>query len=71
MSYAEVNIFGVLVSPLVPMMLLAWVLTIPLLRLGDRTGLTRRAWHPSLFNTAIYIVVLSAVVVTAGKLWQP
>jgi protein AaeX len=68
MTYAEVNIFGVLVSPFVPMMLLAWLLTIPLLRLGDRLGVTRHVWHPSLFNSAIYVVVLSAVVVVSGRL---
>ena len=34
MRYAEVNIFGVFVSPFVPMMVLAWLLMMALVRLG-------------------------------------
>ncbi|HEY2132365.1 MAG TPA: DUF1656 domain-containing protein [Acetobacteraceae bacterium] len=68
MRYAEVNIFGIYVSPFAPMMLLAWLLTTVLLRLGDRLGVTRQAWHPSLFNSAVYVIVLSAVVIVTGWL---
>ena len=68
MRYAEVNIFGVLVSPFVPMMVLAWLLTIALVRLGNRLCVTRHAWHPSLFNSAVYVIVLSAVVIVTGEL---
>ena len=68
MRYAEVNIFGVFVSPFVPMMLVAWLLTIALRRVGDRLGVTRHTWHPSLFNSAVYVIVLSAVVIVTGKI---
>jgi hypothetical protein len=68
MRYVTVNIFGIFVAPFAPMMLVAWLLTSPLLRLGDFLGVTRYVWHPSLFNGAVYVIVLSAVVIIAGWL---
>jgi hypothetical protein len=40
----------------------------PLLRLGDHLGVTRYVWHSSLFDTAIYVIVLALVVVGMGEL---
>jgi hypothetical protein len=68
MRYVTVNIFGIFVAPFAPMMLVAWLLTSPLLRVGDFLGVTRYVWHPSLSNGAVYVIVLSAVVIIAGWL---
>jgi protein AaeX len=66
MRYAEVNLFGVYVSPVFPMLLAAWVLLVPLRRLADRTALFRYVWHPALFLFAVYAILLSAIVLICG-----
>jgi len=66
MHYAEIDLFGVYVAPFALMMLAAWAVTVPLRRLADRTGLARRVWHPALFNTGIYVIVLSLIVISLG-----
>jgi protein AaeX len=68
MSYMEINLLGVYVAPIAPMIVAAWVLLIPLRRLTDRFGLLRYVWHPALFLFAVYLVLLSAIVVLAGRI---
>ena len=67
MRYAELSIFGVYVAPIAPMLIAAWVLMIPLRRLADHFGLLRYVWHPALFLLACYVILLSAVVLLAGR----
>jgi protein AaeX len=67
MSYTEINVFGVYIAPIVPMIVAAWVLLIPLRRLADRFGLLRYVWHPALVLFAVYLVVLSAIVLVVGR----
>ncbi|MDR3530864.1 MAG: DUF1656 domain-containing protein [Rhodopila sp.] len=62
MTFTEVNIFGVYVAPIAPMMLVAWVILLGLRRIGDRAGLLRHVWRPSWFVLAIYVVLLGAIV---------
>jgi hypothetical protein len=64
----EINLLGVYVAPIAPMIVAAWVLLIPLRRLTDRFGLLRYVWHPALFLFAVYLVLLSAIVVLAGRI---
>lgn len=66
MKYAELDILGVYVAPVVPMIVLAWLVLIPLRRGADRYGLFRFVWHPALFLAALYIAVLSACVLLLG-----
>jgi len=68
MSYAELNLFGVYVAPIAPMIVGAWVLLIPLRRFADSFGLLRHVWHPVLFLFAVYLVLLSAIVLLAGRI---
>jgi protein AaeX len=70
MRYTEINMFGVYVAPIAPMIVAAWVLLIPLRRAADRFGLLRYVWHPALFLFAVYLVVLSAIVLVAGRIGQ-
>ena len=49
MRYTEINLFGVYVAPIAPMIVAGWVLLIPLRRVADRFGLLRYVWHPALF----------------------
>ena len=62
MRFAEINLFGVYVAPISVMMVAAWAVTISLRRCAARFGLLRYVWHPSLFVFAIYMIVLSSIV---------
>ena len=66
MRYSEISILGIYVAPFAAMMLVAWLIALPLRSLGDRIGIQRQVWHPALFNIAVYIIVLSLVVLFIG-----
>ena len=68
MSYVEVDVFGVYVAPIVPMMIAALAVTVALRWLAVTAGLFRWIWHPALFEASVYLIVLSAIVVVAGAL---
>jgi hypothetical protein len=59
---SEVNLFGVYVAPISVMMVLAWLTTITLRRVLVRFGLLRYVWHPALFVFAVYMILLSSIV---------
>jgi hypothetical protein len=61
-SFTEINLFGVYVAPISLMMIAAWVITVGLRRLVARFGLLRHVWHPAAFVFAVYIIVLSSMV---------
>ncbi len=62
MRFAEVDLFGVYVAPISLMMVAAWLVLIALRRVADHFGLLRHVWHPALFVFAVYMTVLSSVV---------
>jgi hypothetical protein len=62
MSFVEVNLFGVYVAPVSLMMVAAWLVLIALRRVADHFGLLRHVWHPALFVFAVYMSVLSSIV---------
>jgi hypothetical protein len=68
MKYSEVNLFGVYVAPIAPMIVAAWVLLIPVRRVADRFTLLRYVWHPALVLFAVYLILLSAIVLLAGEI---
>jgi hypothetical protein len=59
---SEVNLFGVYVAPISVIMVVAWLATITLRRVADRFALLRYVWHPALFVLAIYVILLSSIV---------
>ncbi len=65
--FSEINILGIYVAPFAVMLLLAWAIMMPLNMLGERIGLSRRVWHPGLFNLCLYIIVLSLIVIAYGS----
>jgi protein AaeX len=67
MSFAEVNLFGVYVAPISVMMVAAWLVLIALRRVADHFGLLRHVWHPSLFVFAVYMTVLSSIVLIVAR----
>ena len=60
MRFTEIDLFGVYVAPISLVMVAAWLVTIALRRVADRSGLLRYVWHPALFVFAVYIIVLSS-----------
>jgi protein AaeX len=64
--FAEIDLFGVYVAPMSVMMVAAWVVTIGLRRFAARFGLLRHVWHPAVFVFAVYMIVLSSIVLVVA-----
>ena len=64
MRFTDINLFGIYVAPISIMMIGAWLITIVLRRLAGRWGLLQYVWHPALFVFAVYIIVLSSLILT-------
>jgi hypothetical protein len=62
--FTDINLFGVYVAPISIMMIEAWLITMVLSRVAGRWGLLRYVWHPALFVFAVYIIVLSSMILT-------
>ena len=67
MRLAEINLFGVYVAPISLFMVAAWLITMALRRVADRSGLLRHVWHPALFVFAVYIIVLSSSILIIAR----
>ncbi len=66
MRFVELDLFGVYVAPISVMLVIAWVVTIALRRVALRFGLLRHVWHPALFVSAVYMIVLSSLVLAVA-----
>jgi protein AaeX len=66
MKFADVDIFGVYVAPISVMLVGAWLVLIALRRAANHFGLLQFVWHPALFVFAVYIVVLSSIVLVVA-----
>jgi hypothetical protein len=62
MRFTEIDLLGVYIPPMVPMMIGAWLLLVLLRRVGDRFFLSHHVWHPALFWFAVYLTLLSTIV---------
>jgi protein AaeX len=67
MRFTEVNVLGVYVAPISIMLIAAWVVTIALRRIAASFGLLRYVWHPALVVWAVYMIVLSSIVLVAAR----
>jgi hypothetical protein len=67
MSFVEIDLFGVYVAPISLMMVAAALVLIGLRWAADYFGLLRPIWHPALFDSAVYVAVLSCIVFLAGR----
>jgi hypothetical protein len=66
--FTELEVFGVYVAPISVMIVAAWVVTVGLRHAAARFGLLRHVWHPAAFVFAVYIIVLSSMVLAIGSL---
>jgi hypothetical protein len=67
MRFVEIDVFGVYVAPISVMMVAAWLVLIALRRVADHFGLLQHVWHPALFVFAIYMTVLSSIVLIVAR----
>ena len=67
MRFTEINLFGVYVAPISLMLVAAWVIMIGLRRVAAHFGLLRYVWHPAVFVFAVYMIVLSSLVLLAAR----
>jgi hypothetical protein len=67
MKFVEVDLFGVYVAPISVMMVAAWFVLTALRRLADHFGLLRHVWHPALFVFAVYMILLSSIVLVVER----
>ena len=61
----EINLFGVFLPPLFGHLALAALIWLGLRFLLRVTGFYRFVMHPPLFNLALYVILLSALVFTS------
>lgn len=57
----ELDLYGIFVSPLLGLALLALLVSYPLRRGLERLGFYRWAWHRPLVDAALYVIVLGAL----------
>jgi hypothetical protein len=69
MRFTEIDLFGVYVAPISLMMVAAWLIVVTLRRFAARAGLLSFVWHPALFVFSVYLIVLSSMVLVAGR-WE-
>lgn len=67
MTFLEIDLLGVYVAPISLLIIAAWFITIALRRIADRFGVMRHVWHPALFVFAVYIIVLSSMVLVIAR----
>lgn len=64
----ELDLYGVFVPSLAAWMLLAFAISLPLRRVLAWAGFYRLVWHRPLFDLALYVVLLGAIVSVAVPL---
>jgi hypothetical protein len=68
MSFVEQDIFGVYVAPIAPMIVAAYVVLYIFRKVAARLGWFDFIWHPGLFEFALYLIILSTIVLAAARL---
>jgi hypothetical protein len=63
---SEIDLFGVYVAPLSVIMGVAWLLLLLLRRAAVFTGLAHYVWHPALFSLAVYVILVSSIVLVVA-----
>lgn len=66
MIMREFSVGGVLVPGLLVAMLLAFAASLVLRNIFERSGLHQLVWHPALFELAVYVLSLWAIVELSG-----
>jgi protein AaeX len=67
LKFLEVDLLGIYVAPISVMMVAAWFVTLVIRRAADRFGLLTYVWHPALFLFAVYVILLSSIVLIIAR----
>ena len=67
MRFSEINLLGVYVAPISVIMAVAWILLLVVRRIVVRAGLSQYVWHPALFSLAVYVILVSAIVLFIAR----
>jgi hypothetical protein len=67
LKFMEIDLLGVYVAPISLLIIAAWFATIGLRRIADRFDLLSQVWHPALFMFAVYVIVLSSMVLVIAR----
>ncbi|MDX3905494.1 MAG: DUF1656 domain-containing protein [Pigmentiphaga sp.] len=59
--FGEINLYGLYVPTLLVLALASLAVTRLLGRVLARTGLYRLVWHPPLFDTCLFVIVLGGL----------
>ena len=62
MKFTDIDLFGVYVAPISLMMAASWLILVALRAVADHFDLLRYVWHPALFLSSVYMIVLSTIV---------
>jgi Protein of unknown function (DUF1656) len=64
----EIDIFGIFVPAVLVLMLIAYLLSLAVRMVFGRIGLYRFVWHRSVFDLAVYVMLLGIVVIVSHRL---
>ena len=64
----EIDVYGVFLPAVLILMLVSYLLCLVVTRVFARVGLYRFVWHRSIFDLAIYVIVLGIVVIVSHRL---
>jgi hypothetical protein len=64
----EIDIYGVFLPAVLVLMLVSYLFCLVVTRVFARVGLYRFVWHRSIFDLAIYVIVLGIVVIVSHRL---
>jgi hypothetical protein len=64
----EIDVYGVYLPAILVLMLVAYLLCLVVTRVFAFVGLYRFVWHRSIFDLAIYVIVLGIVVIVSHRL---
>ena len=67
MTFIEIDLLGVYVAPISLLIVAAWLVTVAARWVASRFDLLRNVWHPALFLFAVYIIVLSSIVLVIAR----
>jgi hypothetical protein len=67
MRFNEINLFGLYVAPIVVILAVAWVAYLVVRRVSDRFGFAEQVWHPALFELALYVIIVSSIVLVVAR----
>jgi len=67
MRFVEIDLLGVYVAPISPLIPAAWIVLIALRRVTSRFGLLLLVWRPAWLEFAVYAIVLSSIVLVVAR----